>query len=82
MERLQKELLNLEDELEGTESKLSNMNSRLQEAEHQADESERARRLLETRGQSDDDRLQRLQYELDDVLHKNDEVEERYKQVS
>ena len=57
------------------------MSTRLHEAEKQADESERARRVLENRGQSDDDRLSRLQGELDDVVSKNDEVEERYRQV-
>ena len=57
------------------------MTKRLHEAEKQADESERARRVLEDRGQSDDDRLTRLQGELDDVSTKNNEVEERYKQV-
>ena len=57
------------------------MTQRLHEAEKQADESERARRVLEDRGQSDDDRLSRLQGELDDVSTKNNEVEERYKQV-
>ena len=57
------------------------MAKRLHEAEKQADESERARRVLEDRGQSDDDRLTRLQGELDDVSTKNNEVEERYKQV-
>ena len=57
------------------------MTKRLHEAEKQADESERARRVLEDRSQSDDDRLTRLQGELDDVSTKNNEVEERYKQV-
>jgi len=80
--RLQKELANLEDELDTSETKLSKMTARLSEAEKQADESERARRVLENRGQTDDDRLSKLQAEYNDVLSKNQEVEERYAQVS
>ena len=57
------------------------MTTRLAEAEKQADESERARRVLEDRGQNDDDRLAKLQSELDDVLKKNDDMETRYQQV-
>ena len=72
----------MEEELESSEKKLAEMSARLADAEKQADESERARRVLEDRGQSEDDRLTRLNMELDDVLAKNDEVELRYKQVS
>ena len=43
------------------------MTHRLQDAEKQAEESERARRVLEDRGQTDDDRLSRLNSELADV---------------
>lgn len=80
--RLQKELANLEEELDSSETKLSKMTARLSEAEKQADESERARRVLENRGQTDDDRLSKLQAEYNDVLAKNQEVEDRYTQVS
>lgn len=73
--------MNLENELDQSESKLSKMTARLTEAEKQADESERARRVLENRGQSDDDRLNKLQAELNSVLSKNEDVEKRYAQV-
>ena len=79
--RLQKELGNLEEELDSTETKLAQLTARLSEAEKQSDESERARRVLENRGQNDDDRLSKLQTEYEDVLSKNAEVEERYGQV-
>ena len=72
---------NLEEELDSTETKLAQLTARLSEAEKQADESERARRVLENRGQNDDDRLSKLQTEYEDVLSKNSEVEERYGQV-
>ena len=72
---------NLEEELDSTETKLAQLGARLSEAEKQADESERARRVLENRGQNDDDRLSKLQNEYEDVLSKNSEVEERYGQV-
>ena len=57
------------------------MVKRLYEAEKQAEESERARRVLENRGQTDDDKLSKLQSELDDVMLKNADVENRYVQV-
>ena len=72
---------NLEEELDSTETKLAQLGAKLSEAEKQADESERARRVLENRGQNDDDRLSKLQNEYEDVLSKNSEVEERYGQV-
>ena len=71
----------MEEELDSTETKLAQLGARLSEAEKQADESERARRVLENRGQNDDDRLSKLQNEYEDVLSKNSEVEERYGQV-
>ena len=71
----------MEEELDSTETKLAQLGAKLSEAEKQADESERARRVLENRGQNDDDRLSKLQNEYEDVLSKNSEVEERYGQV-
>ena len=68
--------------MDASETKLAKMTARLSEAEKQADESERARRVLEDRGQTDDDRLAKLQAEYEDVVSKNSEVEERYSQVS
>merc|ERR1712189_40539 len=68
----------LAEELDATESKLTSTQQKLHEAEKQADESERARKVLETRGMSDDQRLTRLEAELADLTAKNEKVETEY----
>ena len=79
---MQASLAKLEDDLDAAESRLSELTTRLNEAEKQTDESLRARKELGNRCKNDDDRLNRLQAELDEYTDKNDELEEKYSAVS
>ena len=54
----------------------------LRDTEKQVAESERARRNLENLGHLEDDRLSRLNIELNEVTGKNEELELRYRQIS
>ena len=66
-EQLTEELSRIEDELDSAESNLSNLQGRYQEAEKNADESDRARKELSNRGKVDDSKLNRLTAENEDL---------------
>ena len=78
---MQASLAKLEDDLDAAESRLSELTARLSEAEKQTDESLRARKELGNRCKNDDDRLSRLQADLDEFTDKNDNLEDKYNSV-
>ena len=57
---------------------MTNLQEKLAEAEKLHEEHDQARRILENRGKSDGGRISRLQAELDELTELNNEVVEKY----
>lgn len=81
-EELQQTLAALEDELDAAESRLAALTGQLTEEEKKAEEARRAHKELENRGQTDYSRLNRLEKELEELNAKNEEVVEKFENVS
>jgi len=79
---LSRKLRLLEDEFEETGSRLQTTNEKLVELSKVSDESERARRALETRQNFDDDRINMFQRQVKDTTLAAGEAEKKYEEVA
>jgi chromosome segregation ATPase len=72
----------IEEDLDKTEERLNTATTKLNEASQAADESERGRKLLESKGFADDERIQTLEKTLAEAQIIAEDADRRYDEVS
>ncbi|XP_037946704.1 uncharacterized protein LOC119678753 isoform X2 [Teleopsis dalmanni] len=72
----------LEEDLERSEERLGSATAKLSEASQAADESERARKILENRALSDEERMDALENQLKEARFLAEEADKKYDEVA
>ncbi|XP_050401695.1 tropomyosin-1 isoform X7 [Patella vulgata] len=72
----------LEEDLERSEERLTSAQSKLEEASKAADESERGRKVLESRSLSDDERIDQLEAQLKEAKYIAEDAERKYDEAA
>ncbi|XP_021928049.1 tropomyosin isoform X4 [Zootermopsis nevadensis] len=72
----------LEEDLERSEERLATATAKLAEASQAADESERARKILESKGLADEERMDALENQLKEARFMAEEADKKYDEVA
>merc|ERR1712066_305043 len=78
---LNRRVLALEEDLEQCEDKLLLASQKLDKAATAADDSDRMRKVLETRAAQDEERMAKLEEELKDARNKAEDADKKYDEV-
>lgn len=81
MQSLNKRVRALEEETEQTEQRLQGALDKLNEATKTADESERSRKVLESRSVGDEERIQLLQQQVNEAKYIAEDADRKYDEV-